>query len=911
MFQSSAGLDEVETTSIKLLELLTGNWAGCSEQEHRVTHNDHIAREGSNHHDLSATYGNPGDLQLSSKVDVGLFSCGFPKNKEIPREAYPEARELQHQFEGTKDEVPHIRNICLHEEEVEHTEPIRSFDTDSLLVFPRSFAAFRTHFRVCIAKQTAYNIDSDIHVEVEIETAGQNGEIQRQKQQLRKIPHLYLGTVDGFYHGAVYIFFPRLFETNRQSNYLTNEQAQRFFDRAMWPACSSFLDESRIQHFPPTQSVAELNARAKGIEQRQYYRDGSSKRFTTLPLQVEKHGQIWNTLQQAINSPDGGLYDFCGAFLFLNVKGFKMDFKVTGSLFAAMRKFDDHLKQVLDLELVDQFAVDVGSEVCPSSSNYSTDNDCEGVTYLWKKCCLKAIHNEFIKDGFNGKKGQATFYHTGFLRDAACMTLVPPTKSLVRRSGLLYGQWYASVKEIGNAQACYPFDWDPITELAFDKNIWEANNASAKQSHTKDWLSRVASYEANKTRIREAYLASQDTSFGLRMEFRVQKNLWHTMMCLAGSLESYESLPCWLSGPPSSAWSLSTRNYTQFMIGNYHKIASVIEICSATSPQTGITLDRTRLMAVLLQCLQRFANSNLARESALWYNRRETNESTVKWGMGLEDTVEKYGFGWFRPVVDWEKLRFQEASGELAGLDQTLLPWYRAGSHLIRDTMQEISFCFERLKDKASNQAVKQEVMVLLAHLCCRQYRRDILTSLASELRPCVIGDQEKDAVQFSYSGLQQALASDFHLVNGNKTLVKNPADLVDWLWGSSIAYNRTHFENKPFRVLYKKVDGFIKSTGEADWKDWHKIFQDQFFAFHWAIPYPDINGSAISTSKTAGKVSSKRQIYAIDRNNHGQPWKWAKNRPRGGYPGAYPSILTMDTNELVAHLEAVARRCI
>ena len=64
-------------------------------------------------------------------------------------------------------------------------------------------------------------------------------------------------------------FFPRLFEANRQSNYLTNEQAQRFFDRAMWPACSAFLDESCIQHFPPTQSVAELNARAKGIEQRQ------------------------------------------------------------------------------------------------------------------------------------------------------------------------------------------------------------------------------------------------------------------------------------------------------------------------------------------------------------------------------------------------------------------------------------------------------------------------------------------------------------------------------------------------------------------------------------------------------------------------------------------------------------------
>ena len=81
-----------------------------------------------------------------------------------------------------------------------------------------------------------------------------------------------------------------------------------------------------------------------------------------------------------------------------------------------MRKFNNYLKQVLHLELVDQFAVDIRSEVYSSSSNYSTNNDCKGVTYLWKKCCLKAIHNEFIKDGFNGKKGQVTFYHIGFLR---------------------------------------------------------------------------------------------------------------------------------------------------------------------------------------------------------------------------------------------------------------------------------------------------------------------------------------------------------------------------------------------------------------------------------------------------------------------------------------------------------------
>ena len=106
--------------------------------------------------------------------------------------------------------------------------------------------------------------------------------------------------------------------------------------------------------------------------------------------------------------------------------------------------------------------------------------------YFWKKYCFKAVYNKFIENRFNRKKGQVTFYYTGFLRDAIYIILVLFTKFLAQQSGLLYSQWYIFVKEIGNTQAYYPFDWDPIIKLIFDKNIWEANNVSAKQFYIKD-----------------------------------------------------------------------------------------------------------------------------------------------------------------------------------------------------------------------------------------------------------------------------------------------------------------------------------------------------------------------------------------------------------------------------------------
>ena len=44
------------------------------------------ARKGSNYHNLSATYGSPGDLYYSSRINAGLFSSGFLEIKRYHKE---------------------------------------------------------------------------------------------------------------------------------------------------------------------------------------------------------------------------------------------------------------------------------------------------------------------------------------------------------------------------------------------------------------------------------------------------------------------------------------------------------------------------------------------------------------------------------------------------------------------------------------------------------------------------------------------------------------------------------------------------------------------------------------------------------------------------------------------------------
>ena len=72
------------------------------------------------------------------------------------------------------------------------------------------------------------------------------------------------------------------------------------------------------------------------------------KQNLTFLLQPEKLGLIWNTLQERIGDEDLALSDFGNAFLFLNAKGLKMDFKERGSLSQCMSYFEQHFAKIFD-----------------------------------------------------------------------------------------------------------------------------------------------------------------------------------------------------------------------------------------------------------------------------------------------------------------------------------------------------------------------------------------------------------------------------------------------------------------------------------------------------------------------------------------------------------------------------------
>jgi hypothetical protein len=81
-------------------------------------------------------------------------------------------------------------------------------------------------------------------------------------------------------------------------------------------------------------------------------------------------------------------------------------------------------------------------------------------------------------------------------------------------------------------------------------------------------------------------------------------------------------------------WPIITKNYTEFILENYKKLTSALEIAVLTSAKTEIILKRSRVIIVLLKCLQEFTNNNFSRHRALWYDKHRTS-GRLQRGLGF------------------------------------------------------------------------------------------------------------------------------------------------------------------------------------------------------------------------------------------------------------------------------------
>ncbi|RKK66775.1 hypothetical protein BFJ69_g15098 [Fusarium oxysporum] len=457
------------------------NFQGCCNECHQAAKRSHM--EDTNEHISLATY-------LHFTPELGPDILGREtiahQNDDLAGTLSPESRRQLFCGIDSRKEVPYI---CLDEDERVSDGAGVTFDIDSVVAFPSSLAVAKKGIHWSPTRMTVSDLQSDLHLQsmpvVFLDTNGKQHQVHR---PIHHIPHYTFGRVIGFEDISLYLLFPNLYREEQKCSKLRDEDFRLWMDGILLPAIYQCYSTAHVQHYPSSYDHSRYNSIARGIE-------GLSQRVHPVAreqqlvyyLPPEALADVWATITTAIQEP--GFQQFRDVTILLQAKNLKVLTKdVTWE--KMMSRFEQYWTSAIDnSHMTTDLYFDIGKETCPQQpsevvpwSQLATgiiDDPPEkrAETLLYRRCCLESyafqVGNTHIDDQGTQKQ---VFYPFSMLQDTGSLTIETGKRSARRSAGLLYSQFYSSVKEVFAAGNVYPFTNTAIETLALDKKLrktWE------------------------------------------------------------------------------------------------------------------------------------------------------------------------------------------------------------------------------------------------------------------------------------------------------------------------------------------------------------------------------------------------------------------------------------------------------
>jgi hypothetical protein len=878
-----------------LRQMSTGIF-GCTEEHHRFTEARHYTFSHDDHQSLDITYAGAEAFPAS----VGLATHRVPSQHGLSRQAFPSESVLSPLFTGCATGSSTPASVCLHLEQVPPVFTPTFTDIDSTIAFPLSLAVIRSEFYYCPTLQYQRTIQTDIHLETSISYETADGTEKNKLLPLRRIPHVYLGAVSGIFDCAMYVFFPHLYSPNHEFKCLTDIQMQRFTDHVMLSSIYEHLPDTALQRFPPGFQAGQFNAAARAHETRTGIEPSIGMTHRGILIQSRFLGDIWTSIQGRIASAD--LLEFSNAFLCTLSKGHKLQFQET-SLISAIDGFYTKIATMFDFQFLlhNQLFTDLAWEICPARTSAHTSDDKSAQVYLFKRCCLEKNLEVFYQDDITDSSGVKQFYNVKFLHEACNLTSVPPKKSRLWAAGLRYTQYYAGEKEICDAGTTYPFANSGLEELSLDPSIWATAANAAKWTGKRSRVAILNGYLESKRRVSSWYEGSSKKSFAVRVEHRITSTLLQEILRLYRLTTGQYPLPFW-DHTPSFVWAITTERYVNFVLGNVHKFCATIEVAMLTASSEGLRQSQSYLIYALLKCLRFFfSRSALHIQPTLWYDQREDADKKKRRGLGFESTLAQRGYCWILPIVDWARLQIHPD----VYLDLVVNPkevlGYNWKTREARNALWNLDDLLEYIPRAATHLEQQGPILTLICHICFRRFRQDVLLLIAKEtfLEPNEIRSRiESDEIPFCHSEISKYFQTPW-LMNRNRSGLTTPEQMFNVFWSDLPSTNRKHYKNKPFREMFAKVRGAIRKY-PAVHDVWLSTFRTEFYRFHSLLPYPDSNGTMISTAKNNGRRRWWSMLPKAD------AFVWGRDQYWTGVLPAYPATLSMSQGEFDAYLNSL-----
>lgn len=332
------------------------------------------------------------------------------------------------------------------------------------------------------------------------------------------------------------------------------------------------------------------------------------------------------------------------------------------------------------------------------------------------------------------------------------------------------------------------------------------------------------------------------------------------------------------SSPLLPYYVVPTRDLLNFLYAQINKYCFLFEHILAHTAKT-YSLPKTMVMVVALRALRFCYGSSLVqRESLLYRDRWEVRRGqtiVVKEGLGMHDSMERCGLGWFLPKFNWAAWRLAEPHGENVLVGNALMhEEYKRRWRAVRD-LRDVFIRFNQAEswykkyDMQSNRGLEKAWLEYLILLNIEQFDANVWSALlkankrSHELQPSA-GQWAADAMQFCYCDMKRLFIANGaacgpHLVTGNKMRFEKVMDVMHFLFLQD-EQERPGWGDKPYRVILQKtLDMLEQRLGCRRADRWLGRFLHVVRLTHWLLPYPS-NGALITSTKTSHRQGLTRR---------------------------------------------------
>ena len=791
--------------------------------------------------------------------------------------------------------------------------PARSFDIDSVMAFPTSIAVANNGLKICLVPARYNNIQSDLHLRIPLPSSSNSqSSSYRNLFPIAAIPHLHLGHLYGNDDYKIFLLFPHLMAENRQNNYLTDMELERFIDHVMLQAIQKNCPSRIIQHLPSSFEMARLGSLARSKEDSSRGSTATSRTQNVYyHLPSNQLATIWETILQLVDQP--GLYDFKDPIIFLNAKNLKL-----GTMFQSpvttISSFWDTWNAICDVKFLQPSSVwiDLGTEVVhdrrysdvkpevregTSGLEYAPSGiETEEFVFLWRKCCLKS-YEETFRNLFPTQKLQCRFYQWALTADIANMTLTPGAKHSARTAGLIYSQFYNTTKEIFDVAKVYPFQNEMLEGLALDPRLVKTWSNISRNAPP-DLSTLRNGYLASKKRTIESLYSSSGKSYGVRAEHRISLLLLDTMYGLFTEQEpasehnvSPDRNPIGNIYPFIVSPAFETN---LFLLSNINKYCFGFEYLLSQSINQALSWEQTQLMWIFLRLLRHsYGGMQLERHSELWCDRYGGTETDLaKRGLNIQSILQQRGYGYIRPgLIDWSLWRWRpEIANQIAISSKSLRIHYRHQWNELMEARNYFDLCVRALSQLANhsgNRLLRTTTCVVLSCTMIELFRDEIWKSLLPDIKR---SRQSHDPMSsftsaLCISNLKSHCGSDlkdFKFIRNYNRHTFHPFERVTYLWDYDTNRKRNGWNSRIWRILFEMVcerlaDLYPRTGIPEQFRQGHF---HRFLQHNLVFPQP-VNGKFHQRSKCCD--GSNKRIWYCAYNLGGQFCSYQEEWITGG----------------------------